>query len=173
MTRMRKVATIVTLGTVGAFAGMTAASAGGGCHSGVTEGYGTRIEMIDACFTPTTLFAEPGETITFVSRVGFAHNITANDWGHFDDLYDGERYTTSFKTDGIYTYACTYHPGMSGAVVIGEGAVGADIAPEPVTASAVPTSTDGGRIAAGAIGLLMGAAAGVGIASVRRRATGA
>ena len=173
MTRMHKVATIVTLGTVGAFGGMTAASAGGGCHSGVTEGHGTRIEMIDACFTPTTLFAEPGETITFVSRDELVHNITANDWGHFDDLHQGERFTTSFATDGTYAYACTYHPGMSGAIVIGEGAIGADIAPEPVTASVVPTSTGGGRIAAGAIGLLIGAVAGVGLASVRRRATGA
>ncbi len=117
MTRMRRAAAIMTLGTVGALAGMTAASAGGGCHSGVTEGYGTRIEMIDACFTPTTLFAEPGETITFVSRDADAHNMTANAWGHFDDMHEGERFTTSFKTDGIYAYACTYHPGMTGAIV--------------------------------------------------------
>lgn len=173
MTHMRKVATIVTLGTVGAFAGMTAVSAGGGCHSGVTEGYGTRIEMIDACFTPTTLFAEPGETITIVNRDESVHNITATDWGHFDDLHQGERYATSFTTDGIYAYACTYHPGMAGAIVVGEGAVGADIAPQPVTSSVVPTSTGGGWITAGAIGLLIGAVAGVCLASVRRRATGA
>ena len=125
-----------------------------------------------ACFTPTTLFAEPGETITFVNRDELVHNITATDRGHFDDLHQGERHTTSFTTDGIYAYACTYHPGMSGAIVVGEGAVGADIAPEPVTSS-VPTSTDSRWIAAGAIGLLTGAAAGVGLTSVRRRPTGA
>ena len=173
MTRMRRVATIVTLGTIGAFAGITTASAGGGCHSGVTEGHGTRVEMVDACFTPTTLFAEPGEAITFVSRDELVHNITANDWGHFDDLHEGERYTTSFTTDGTYAYACTYHPGMSGAIVIGEGAVGADIDPEPVTSSVVNTTTGGDRIAAGAIGLLIGAVVGTGLASVCRRATGA
>lgn len=174
MTRMRKVATIVMLGTSGALTGMTAASAGGGCHSGVTDGHGTRIEMIDACFTPTTLSAGPGETITFVNRDDFAHNITANGWGHFDDLHEGERYTTSFRTAGIYSYACTYHPGMSGAIVIGEGAVGAGPAPEPVTASAVPTSGDGGSAAtAGAVGLLIGAVAGTGISAVRHRGHGA
>ncbi len=173
MTRTRKATTIVTLGIAGALAGMTTASAGGGCHSGATEGSGEVIEMIDACFTPTTLFAEPGETITFVSRDEPVHNITANGWGHFDDLHEGERYTTSFKTDGIYAYACSYHPGMSGAIVIGEGAVGSDIAPQPVTASTVPTSTESGWIAAGAIGLLIGAAAGAGLSNARRRATDA
>ena len=173
MSNMRKIATVVALGTFGAFGSMAAASAGGGCHTGVTEGRGTRIEMIDACFTPTTLFAEPGETITFVNLDGFPHNITANEWGHFDDLRKGEGYTTSFTTDGIYAYACTYHPGMSGAIVIGGGTFGPDIAPEPATSPTAPASTDGGRIAAGAFGLLMGTAAGVGLASVRRRTAGA
>lgn len=170
MKRTRRVATVLTLGLIGTLAGITAASAGGGCHSGVTEGRGTRIEMVDACFTPTTLFAEAGEVITFVNRDDFAHNITANDWGRFDDLGLGDRYSTSFKTDGIYAYACTYHPGMSGSIVIGEGASGADVAAQPVAASAVPTSGGDGWVAAGAIGLLVGAAAGAGLARVRRQA---
>lgn len=170
MKRTRRVATVVALGLIGTLAGITAASAGGGCHSGVTEGRGTRIEMVDACFTPTTLFAEAGEAITFVNRDDFAHNITANDWGRFDDLGLGDRYSTSFETDGIYAYACSYHPGMSGSIVIGEGASGADVAAQPVAASAVPTSGGDGWVAAGAIGLLVGAAAGAGLARVRRQA---
>ncbi len=169
MSGLRKIATIVTLGTVGALGNMAAVSAGGGCHTGITEGHGTSVEMIDACFTPTTLFAEAGETIRFVNLDGSPHNVTANDWGHFDDLRKGESYTTSFSTDGIYAYACTYHPGMSGAIVIGGDAFGSDMAPEPVTSPTAPASTDSGRLAAGAFGLLVGAAAGVGLASVRRR----
>jgi len=175
MTRARSVTTIVTLGMVGAFAGMTAASAGGGgCHEGVTEARGTRVEMVNACFTPTTLFAEPGQTITFVNRDEFAHNVTANGWGDFDDLNSGERYTTSFADDGVYAYACSIHPGMSGSIVIGEGDSGAGVAAvetRPVAASTVPASGGDGWIVAGAAGLLIGAAAGTGIATVRRRST--
>jgi plastocyanin len=170
---LRKIATIVTLGTVGAFSSMAAASAGGGCHTGITEAHGTRIEMIDACFTPTTLFAEAGETIRFVNLDGFPHNVTANDWGHFDDLGRGEAYTTSFTTDGVYAYSCTYHPGMSGAIVVGGDGFGSDIAPAPVTAPSAPAAADGGRLAAGAFGLLVGVAAGVGLGRVRRRTGGA
>ncbi len=172
MTALRTVTTIVALGMIGTFAGITTASAGGGCHEGTTEGSGARIEMVDACFTPSTLFAQPGETITFVNRDGFSHNVTANGWGNFEDLTTGERYTTSFADDGVYAYACSIHPGMSGSIVIGEGASGADAAPletRPVTASAVPASDGDGWIAAGAAGLLIGAAAGAGLARMRRR----
>ena len=177
MTRAWKLATIAALGAFGPMAGLTEASAGGGCHSGVTEGYGTRIEMVDACFTPTTLFAEPGETITFVNRDSFAHNITANGWGQFDELQQGDRYTMSSKVDGVFAYACSLHPGMSGAIVFGEGdsgsggtAVGGT---DPVAASTVPTPDGDGSIAAGAFGFLLGIGAGVGIAIVRRRASSA
>ncbi|MGZ8629574.1 MAG: cupredoxin domain-containing protein [Actinomycetota bacterium] len=174
MTRTRKVATIVTLGTFGTLVGMTGATAGGGCHGGTTEGRGTRVEMVDACFTPTTLFAQPGEAITFVNRDDFEHNVTANGWGHFDDLGGGDRFTTSFADEGVYAYACSLHPGMSGSIVIGAGDSGADVAAiadaEPMAASAVAASDDG-WIAAGAVGLVIGAAAAAGIATARRRST--
>lgn len=177
MTRTRKTATILTLGVIGMIAGMTAASAGGGCHSGTVEARGTRVEMIGACFTPTTLFAAPGEAITFVNRDNFAHNITANDWGNFDDMREGESYTMiTPKVDGVYAYACSIHPGMSGAIVVGEGDSGSAAvvgSAEPLAASSVPDSDGDGWIATGAAGLVIGAAAGTGIAAVRRRATGA
>jgi plastocyanin len=175
MTRTHKVVTIVALSIMGAFAGMTAAAAGGGCHGGVTEARGTRIEMVDACFTPTTLFARPGETITFVNRDDFAHNVSANGWGHFEDLGGGGRYTTSFADEGVYAYACSLHPGMSGSIVIGDEGSGTSVAaaggPQPIAASAMPTSDVGGWIVPGAIGLMIGAAAGAGFAAVRSRST--
>ena len=40
------------------------AAAGGGCHQGVTHGDGDTVEMVDACFTPTILTVDPGETVT-------------------------------------------------------------------------------------------------------------
>ena len=173
--RTRRAAAIVTLALGASITGVSTASAGGGCHGGVTEGRGTRIEMLDACFTPTTLFAEPGDTITFVNRDEFAHNVTANGWGNFEDLGEGERYTTSFADEGVYAYACTLHPGMSGSIVIGEADAGADAASVDTlpVAAAVPASDDRGWIATGAAGLLIGAAAGAGIATVRRRSAGA
>ena len=97
------------------------AAAGGGCHDGVTQGTGDTVEMIDACFTPTTLRIAPGDTVTFVNTDPFTHNVTANLWGHFDDLDQGDTFTATFTEPGIYPYACTFHPGMSGAIVVGDG----------------------------------------------------
>ena len=167
----------LTLGMIGALAGMTAASAGGGGHCGPTASRETRVELSGACFTPTTLFADPGQTIAFVNRDPIAHNVSGSGWGHYEDMDRGDRYTTSFADEGVYAYACTLHPGMTGSIVVGEAGSSAGVAAvadgQPVAASAVPTSDDDGWIAAGAIGFAIGVAAGIGIATLRRRATSA
>jgi plastocyanin len=98
------------------------ASAGGGCHGGVTNGSGVRIDIVSACFTPTVLRVDPGQTVTWTNTDPIVHNITANNWGHYDDLQPGQTFSTTFHAPGIYPFACTYHPGMSGAIVVGDGA---------------------------------------------------
>ena len=151
---------------------MTAASAGGGgCHDGTTEERGTSIEMVNACFTPTTLFAEPGDRITFTNRDGFAHNVTANGWGYFDDLGTGEQFSTSFSDEGVFPYACTLHSGMTGAIVVGQGDDGAGVAavaPAPSRRHRPPPRGDR-WVAAGLFGLVLGAAAGAGLTRIRHR----
>lgn len=159
------------------------AAAGGGCHGGVTQGTGDTVEMVDACFTPTTLRVEAGETVTFVNRDGFTHNVTANLWGHLEDMDQGDAFSATFADEGVFPYACTYHPGMSGAIVVGDGdgpgsgeAVTVSSFQEPPSPSPVVeirTVTDSsagspatGWIAGGAIGLAAGIAIGV---LVRRR----
>jgi plastocyanin len=98
-----------------------AALAGGGCHSGATKGTDPHIEIVDACFTATITSVAPGTEVSFVNKDPFVHNVTANGWGHFDDLQPGDSFTVSFADEGIYPFACTYHPGMSGAIVVGDG----------------------------------------------------
>lgn len=97
------------------------AAAGGGCHQGVTQGDGDTVEMVDACFTPTILTVDPGETVTFVNTDPMAHNVTSNVWGYFEEMNEGDAFTATFDQPGIYPYACAYHPGMTGAIVVGSG----------------------------------------------------
>jgi len=133
---------------------------GGGCGAGTafTEGAGTTVDIVDACFTPAILRVEPGTRVTFVNRDAMVHNVTANDWGHWDDLHGGDRFSTSFDDPGVYPFACTYHPGMTGAIVVGEATGSGELAASPVEPGApVTTGTDSaGRIAAGAAGLMIG-----------------
>ncbi len=174
-----------------------AAAGGGGCHTGVTQGSGTTVEMVDACFTPTVLYAEPGAEVVFVNRSDMTHNVTANQWGHFEDIARGGAFRAAFDAPGVYPFACSIHPGMSGAVVVGNGSGGGS--GESVTVTVVPYvpgegGTEGsetvgsatepqlaqqpepadagsalGWVAGGVIGL--GAGIGVGLAAGRRRRT--
>lgn len=164
----RRLATIATLGILGAMAGMTAASAGGGGHCGPSEGTDSTVEMKDACFQPSTVHADAGQSITFVNRDPVDHNVSGTGWGNYENMSTGDRFTTSFADDGIYPFACTLHPGMNGVIVVGSAA--GEAAPQPFRATTSPPSDGSGWVLAGAIGLLVGALAGAGFTEVRRRA---
>lgn len=170
MTRTRRIATIAVLGTIGALASTTSAAAGGGGHCAPNEGSVEEVVLEGACFTPSTLRADVGETVTFVNRDPTAHNVSGTGWGHYENMRQGDRFTTSFKVDGIYPFACTLHPGMNGVVVVGdETGVQALADPGPRTASSGSESDGSSWLAAGALGLLVGAATGASLAGFRRR----
>jgi plastocyanin len=153
----------------------TSVLAGGGCHEAPTTGTGTEVDMIDACFTPTTLRVQPGDTVTFVNQDTFVHMVGGNGWGHFEDLQGGDTFAATFDEAGIYPYACIYHPGMTGAIVVGSGtgagngqtvtaAVDTAASPAaPIEVRAVGAETDDSHtdwLAVGAIGLAIGLAGG-------------
>jgi plastocyanin len=184
---IRRLAALVLTAVPLALLPAAPAAAGGGCHAGVTTGSDPTVVMADACFTSTITFVDPGAKVTFVNEDPMIHNVTANRWGHFDDLDEGERFSVMFEDEGVYPFACTYHPGMTGAIVVGDadGAGNGTVveatptgptAEAPATledASPVGTTDDGSSnawpwLAGGAIGVAVGF--GVASALVRRRA---
>ena len=172
MTGARRLATIAVLATIGASAGVTVANAGGGGHCEPSEGDGSVIELSGACLLPSTVRADTGETITFVNRDPMAHNVSGTGWGQYEDMAQGERFTTSFLDEGIFPFACTLHPGMNGIVVVGDAdASGTTADTQPITPSSNEPADPTPWVAAGAIGLVIGSIAGAGVTSVRRRAT--
>jgi plastocyanin len=149
-----------------------AALAGGGCHGGVTESDATgekvaTVRMIDACFTATVTTVDPGTDITFVNA-DFAtiHNVAGNEWGHFEDMSKGDSFTARFDVASIYPFACQYHPGMTGAIVVGDGkgaGSGSGITVEPFKAPAPQTVT---RVAAEGEGIPAGWLVATGVAGL-------
>ena len=119
------------------------ATAGGGCHSGVTTGTDPTVLMVEACFTATITKVAPGEEVTFVNKDPWTHNVTANLWGHFDDMNQGDEYSVTFDEEGVYPFACTYHPGMTGAIVVGdaEGAGNGTVVETTLTGPTAPGAT--------------------------------
>lgn len=187
------VATVLAAGAI--WLGAGPAAAGGGCHTGVTQGEGDAVEMADACFTPSILKISLGDSVTWLNTDPFAHNVSGNQWGYFDDMVEGDSFTATFDEAGVYPYACTYHPGMTGAVVVGDGtgagngelvsvgsiepiepsgpATGTALGAEPKVAAGTSGSSPAGWIAAGGIGLVLGGLIGAGLRGRRREATGA
>lgn len=100
------------------------ASGGGGCGRAVTDDDGTRVSIRNFCFGPTILRVWPGETVTWVNRDDFPHIVLGANgaWGGYDNVRrNGGEVSYRFVSPGVYPYVCTYHPGMIGAVVVGNG----------------------------------------------------
>lgn len=189
MSRRLALAATLVLAAI-AVPAIPASAGGGGCYNGATQGTGTSVFLAEACPTPDILRVDPGATVTFTNKDPFAHNILGVQWGHPEDLNQGDSFTATFDKAGVYPYACWYHPGMTGAIVVGSGmgagngqtvSIGAASLPSPspaaetaVDAPAVavqPVATDDGAttmgwVGGGAIGLVLGAGAVLGL---RRR----
>jgi hypothetical protein len=122
--------------------------------------------------------------VAFVNEDQFTHNIIGAGWGHFDDLDPGQAFSATFDDPGVYPYACWYHPGMTGAIVVGDGTGvgnGASVSvasfqqPEPSPVVEIRTVTEQASSETVAVGWVAGAVLGLGIglgigALVRRRA---
>ncbi len=126
--------------------GATPARAGGGCAHGTppTDGSGTTVSMAENCFTPTVLHTDPGAEITFRNDDAVAHTVTGVGfiWGDTMDQRPGDEVAHRFDEDGVYLYSCLIHPGMIGAIVVGDanGDAGLDAA---TIVAAPPAGTSG------------------------------
>jgi plastocyanin len=162
------------------------ASAGGGCHDGVTQNDASgqkdaTVRLVDGCFTATVTTVDRGAPVTFVNMDEVVHNVGGNQWGHFDDLHGEDAFTVSFDEAGTYPFACTYHPGMTGAIVVGDGKGAGDgeaisvepFAPAPEAVAPMASGSTGAPpialIAVGLAGAGLGAAATSTLRAARRR----
>jgi len=123
---------------------LASASGGGGCGRAVTDRDGTRVGINNFCFGPTILRVRPGEMVTWVNKDAVPHTVLGANgaWGRYDAVRrNGGRVAFRFASSGVYPYVCTYHPGMIGAVVVGNGRP--DARAHPVTTDAGPVTPAG------------------------------
>jgi plastocyanin len=158
------------------------ASAGGGCFHGVppSDGTGDNVEMTANCFEATVLHVDPGTRVSWVNRDPYAHTVTGvgGTWGDYTEIPHGGSVSYRFDANGVYLYSCLIHPGMVGAVVVGDGSGDAGLdpaavvplsagppAPQATTAPATSKSSAWiwSALLAGAVGI------GIGLVFARRR----
>jgi plastocyanin len=170
-----------------------AVRAGGGCHEPgpdavYTEGNATVVRMDVCSFAPTIARVPVGTEVRFLNTSNGEHVVLGRNgtWGS-QVLQPGMEYSEAFTSAGTYPFECPLHPGMVGAIVVGDGVAAeaaagggtrASIAPA-APATTVATATEDGTdlvpiLVAGTAGLAAGAIGGAlaGAAAARRRTTG-
>ncbi len=177
---------VVASGALWGAAGVASAG-GGGCHDAPTAARGNAVEIANLCFTATVLYVEPGADVTWTNRDSMTHDVVGvgGSWGDPSlNLFRGDQVQYGFEQEGVYPYACLLHPGMVGAVVVGDG-VGSTVGgvipgaittvDEQSTAGTVaaPVDTDGGIDTAviwiAVVALVLGGVAGAIAVAARSR----
>jgi plastocyanin len=182
----RRILTLLSMAVLALFAiaAPTLVLAGGGCHAGADgstymEGDGTTVIRMDTCsFAPTVSRVAPGTTVRFLNTGNIQHQVVGRSgtWGSV--LLDpGTEHSETFRAAGIYPYTCPLHPGMVGAIVVGDGAPDAgnegNVAPVDLASATQPTqevarTTDPiPFVVTGLAGLGMGL--GIGVLATRSR----
>ena len=196
----RVLASLTTGATLGllvlaGLASVPAALAGGGCHADMTgavhtDGSASVIRMDVCSFAPTVSRVAVGSEVTFLNTSTIGHVVLGRGqtWGGGDTLDPGESRVQRFGEAGVFPYSCPLHPGMVGAIVVGDantppGAMGASVEGaaedgEPAPAAAPETEDAAGPVSGAGIEPLaavgLGGAAGLtvlalGALVVRRR----
>jgi plastocyanin len=122
-TAMSLAAALALVGTTTLVPSLASASGGGGCGGPVTESAGTQVAIRNFCFEPTILRVESGQEVTFANRDVTSHNVLGANgiWGGYDALRRHRESAYRFTEPGVYPYVCVFHPGMVGAIVVGDG----------------------------------------------------
>lgn len=134
-----------------------AVAGGGGCHGPeTTSAHVAEVAMQDMCFAPTLARVPLGSTVRFLNKDAVFHTVTGANaaWGSFENLGDDAEVTMRFTRAGVYPYYCLLHPGMAGAILVGDanGPGAADVVTgspgiTPVSASRDETSVKVGATA--------------------------
>jgi plastocyanin len=179
---------VLSVGLVFALLPAVPARAGGGCHVAQTmDVAGKHVDLKQLCFVQTVLRVKSGQPVTWTNSDSTGHTVTGvgGSWGSYDTILPGNSVTYRFSKAGIFPYFCLLHPGMVGAIVVGNGGkpsgtesssssvfpvisspspAGATSTVGEVPAKAVSASSPGPwrTIALVTLGLLVAVAAGIG-----------
>ncbi len=77
------------------------------------------VTIVDFAFDPPELRVAAGTTVTWTNRDGVPHTATAGD-GSFDTgtIDGGASGEATFDTAGSFSYACAFHPTMTGTIIV-------------------------------------------------------
>ena len=73
-------------------------------------------------FSPSKVMARPGQSVTWSNDDGSPHALIIKDGAAAPQtLLPGQSFTRTFDRVGTYGYSCSFHPYMTGKVLVAEG----------------------------------------------------
>ena len=143
-----------------------------------SSGSTSQVAIGDCVFVPTVSRVPVGTTVTWRNGSIQEHEVVGSNmtWGaHKKMLFPGDSIGWTFNKPGVYAYSCMVHPGMTGAIIVGDAA-SAETADGTTGGAGTVTETTpkdtgaGGIVAPLAVGGSLIAIAGLGFLVLRRRA---
>ncbi len=88
-----------------------------------TDGDGARngeaVIVSDMSFAPEVLTVPAGSTVTWIfDDGGLAHDVVFDDLDVASELLTEDTFSHTFEEPGTYTYQCSPHPSMTGAIEV-------------------------------------------------------
>ena len=69
-------------------------------------------------FTPQTIALKAGDSVTWVNKDPFPHNVKTESAAASPTIEAGASWTSTFAKPGDYPYSCTLHPTMKGVLQV-------------------------------------------------------
>lgn len=78
------------------------------------------VQIVDSTFDPQVIHVSAGATVTWVNSDMMTHTVMSSDGMlHSGDIQPGQKFSYQFTKTGTYNYMCSYHPSMTGTVIVG------------------------------------------------------
>ena len=130
-TSVRRLYAVLAVSTIATALLVSPVGAGGGAHAGgfcagapFRDARGTTVEMGKYCFSPTVIRVQPGDEVTWTNFDPDLHMLggVTNVFGDMHtEIEPKQSISYTFNEEGVFPYVCILHPGMAGAVVVGDG----------------------------------------------------
>jgi plastocyanin len=112
----------------------------------VTDAAETAVTIGDCSFFPTIARVPVGATVTFTNGSVMDHEVAGANltWGAAQTpIAPGDSVEHTFTAAGVYPYSCMIHPGMTGAIVVGDGGAATAGVLAPAGGDAPSAAADG------------------------------
>jgi plastocyanin len=122
------------------------------------------VSIQDFAFQPASVTVRVGDTVTWTNRDDVVHTVQWSGGSESPDLENGESYSRTFTSTGVFSYICGPHPFMTGSVRVLPAAGGTGAGGQPGTDTATPTGPVSPSLLLPALLAVLG---GIGLAAAR------